>query len=190
MKNVRSVSVFALALSLGAFPSAAFALANLQSPKDSGSVNFLAVGRPSMLKIHGKAPGPEAKLRVDGGKLSGTATFKLDQLDTGIALRNEHMKNYLKTAQNPNAVLTLKDVPVDAGFEKSLGNDGERPFTGTLLLNGKEQPVTGTYLAKNGQVDAKFPVKLSGHGIEIPSYLGVTVREDVDVTVSLPLKKE
>jgi hypothetical protein len=57
-------------------------------------------------------------------------------------------------------------------------------------LHGKEQGVKGTYLAKDGKIDAKFQIKLTDFGIEIPSYLGITVAETVDVQVALPLRKE
>lgn len=178
-------------LSLLLLTATAEAAIPLKAAPTGGSVSFLAVGRPSMLKIHGKAPAPTAKLSLDGLKLLGTAEFEMDKLGTGISLRDQHMKEkYLKVKENPKATLTLTDAPVDAAFATSLTNSGEKAFKGKLKLNGQEKEVQGTYQAKAGLVQAKFPIKLNDFGIEIPSYLGVTVAENVDVQVELPLQKE
>ncbi len=177
-----------LALIVAASASAAIPL---KSNAGEGTVNFLAVGRPSMLKIKGEAKGPEAKLNLDGEKLSGAISFSLEKLDTGIALRNEHMKEkYLEVKTHPTATLTLTDVAVDPAFGLSLTNGSEKPFRGKLALHGKEQEVNGTYTASAGNIIATFPLKLSDFAIDIPSYLGVKVAEDVAVSVELPLRKE
>jgi hypothetical protein len=157
---------------------------------EKSEVNFLAVGKPSMLKIHGKATGPEANLKLEKGNLSGVTKFVLDQLDTGIGLRNQHMKEkYLQTKEFPKAELTILTAAVDPGFENSMSN-GEKPFLGRLKLHGKEQNVSGIFSVSKGIVMAKFTLKVTDYGIEIPSYLGVTVTDSVDVSVNLALMKE
>jgi len=178
--------VFLLAL-VSSLAQAAIPLKGLPD----GSVNFLAVGKPSALKIHGKASGPEAKFTLDGTKLTGAAEFDMNNLNTGINLRDQHMKEkYLQVKEHPKAKLTLVDVPVDPGFADTLTNGGEKPFKGKLQLHGQERDVEGTYTAKDGLVRAKFQIKLTTYGIEIPSYLGITVAELVDVNVDLPIAKE
>jgi polyisoprenoid-binding protein YceI len=163
----------------------------LKNDAGSGTVEFLAVGRPSMLKIHGTAPGPVAALSDNGKQLSGTVDFDMDKLDTGISLRTEHMKEkYLQVKQYPKSTLTLTDAPVDAAFEKALSSGGEKPFKGKLALHGKEHEVAGTYTADSGLVKAKFPITLSDYSIDVPKYLGVTVADTVEVNVELPLKKQ
>lgn len=183
---MKTLLLLALTL-LPAFAQAAIPLKG----KPDGSVNFLAVGKPSALKIHGKASGPEAKLELDGTKLTGSAEFDMNNLTTGINLRDQHMKEkYLQVKDHPKAKLTLTDVAVDPAFATSLSNNGEKPFKGKLQLHGQERDVEGTYTAKNGLVQAKFQIKLTNYGIEIPSYLGITVAELVDVNVDLPISKE
>ena len=170
-------------------PSIGFAAVNLKSA--GGTVSFLAVGKPSMLKIRGKAADPAAQLKVDGGILSGTATVEMARFETGIGLRDKHMKEkYLQVEQHPKAVLTITQAKVGPDFEKTLSTAGELPFEGKLGLHGKEGVVKGTFSAKDGAVTAKFPLTLSDYAIEIPSYLGVTVAENVDVEASLPLARE
>lgn len=179
-----------LTISLFLLPEWSQASIQLKGVPEKSEVNFLAVGKPSMLKIHGKATGATANLKLDKGNISGTSEFALDQLDTGIDLRNQHMKEkYLQTKEFPKAELTILTAAVDPGFETTLTN-GEKPFQGKLKLHGKEQNVTGTFSASNGIVNAKFSLKVTDFGIDIPSYLGVTVTESVDVSVNLALKKE
>jgi len=190
MKNLKLILLTALlapALSIAA-PEKPL---NLKSEPGASKVTFLAVGRPSMLKIHGTASsGPAADLKVEGAQLKGAVSFEMDKLDTGIDMRTQHMKDkYLQVKEHPNAKLTLTEAPVDPTFVNTLTNSGEKPFKGTLQLHGKEKEVNGTYTAANGLVQAKFPIKLSDFAIEIPSYLGVTVADMVDVAVELPLKK-
>jgi hypothetical protein len=178
-------------LFLSLVAGSAFAAATPLTNAGSGKVEFLAVGKPSALKIHGTSDGgANAKLNLDGAQLKGSVEFQMDKLDTGIGLRTEHMKEkYLQTKQYPTSKLTLLDAPVDGGFAASLTNSGEKKFRGTLLLHGKEKEVTGTYTAQNGDIKAKFPITLSDYGIDIPKYLGITVADTVDVDVDVPLKK-
>ena len=142
-----------------------------------------------MLKIHGTAEGPTANLQADGSQLKGAIEFQLDKLDTGIALRTEHMKEkYLQINEHPQAKLTILEAAVDSGFDKTLTNSAKKSFRGSLNLHGIEKDVSGTFTAEKGLVKANFPLNLSDFAISVPKYLGVTIAETVDVSVELPLK--
>jgi len=157
---------------------------------ESGEVEFLAVGKPSMLKIHGKAENPEAHLSVNGGDLNGSVSMEMEKFSTGIGLRDKHMKEkYLETAAHPKARLTLKNAKVGSGFAESLTNPAEA-FEGILSFHGQDRPVKGSFSVEAGKMSAKFPLPLTDFGVEIPTYLGVTVAETVDVSVNLALVKE
>ena len=129
------------------------------------------------------------ELRVDpaqAAKLSGELSVELRTLDTGISLRNTHMReHYLEVGRGE-------------GFERAvlgdivLGADpatvsGSTTFTATLLVHGISKPVAGTArITRNGnevRVDAAFPVRLSEFGIPDPRYLGVGVKDQVQVKV-------
>lgn len=178
-------------LALGAPPPAKETALELKADLAGAKVTFLAVGKPSMLKIHGTAAtGPAGQLKVEGNQLQGSIEMDMDKLDTGIDLRTEHMKEkYLEVKEYPKSTLILIEAPVDEGFASTLTNKGEKPFKGKLKLHGKEQEVTGTFTVVDGNVAAKFPVKLSDFAVEIPSYLGIKVADVVNVDVILPLKK-
>lgn len=152
-----------------------------------GSIEFIALGRPNMLRINGKASGAEGQFVWKGDLVSGEAKFKLEGLDTGIALRTRHMKEkYLEVATYPEARLVLTEFRVPAGF--SSGKKVEDvPFQGKLTLHGKEKPVSGkAMIEKKGEelsVNAGFTVKTGEFGIATPSFAGITMAEDVEVKV-------
>ncbi len=164
--------------------------------KAQSKIEFLAVGRPSMLKIRGIAkPEGEAKvlegsLSEKSGILSGKASFALSTLDTGIALRNRHMKEkYLETAKFPNAELALTELKLPKELLSGEGEAKAVPFQGTLTVHGVPKPVSGKVDVRRAgstmHLSFEFGTKITGHGIELPSFMGVTVAEDVQVLVSL-----
>jgi YceI-like domain len=122
---------------------------------------------------------------VFGGDLS----VDLDTLDTGIGLRNEHLRRrYLEVERGPgfdHAILS----GISLGEGDPRGLQGKAHFTGTLLVHGTKRPVAGqATVHREGstiRVVASFPVTVSEFGIEKPRYLGVGVKDQVNVTVSL-----
>jgi polyisoprenoid-binding protein YceI len=118
------------------------------------------------------------------GTVSGAVEVKLDTLSTGISLRDRHMREtYLEVTKGPGyAVAVLDNIHVDKV-------DGKGAFHGTLTLHGQTREVTGTTTVqkKDGQlrVSAEFPLKVSDFQILKPTYLGIGVRDDIQVKVSL-----
>jgi polyisoprenoid-binding protein YceI len=153
---------------------------------DAGSVEFLATGWPSALKIHGKGTGPGGTLTVTDHSVSGSLAVDLASLETGIALRDRHLKEeYLQVERYPQARLTLSRLDV------TLVPDGDSfggvavPFEGTLLLHGVEKPVSGVAKVSRRDsqitVSAQFSINLGDFGVAVPKYMGITVAEKVDV---------
>jgi polyisoprenoid-binding protein YceI len=66
---------------------------------------------------------------------------------------------------------------------------GKATFTGTLALHGQKKAIAGTadLRPQDGKihVDAHFPVRVSDFQIPKPTYLGVGVRDEVQINVSL-----
>jgi polyisoprenoid-binding protein YceI len=119
--------------------------------------------------------------------LVGDMSVDLTTLDTGIGLRNQHLReNYLEVqkAGFETAVLSAIDVGVLAPDVA----EGSRPFTARLRLHGTTQPVAGRVtFRRRGSVlrlEATFPVQIADYGIPDPRYLGVGVRNEVTVRVS------
>lgn len=156
--------------------------------KTDGVVEFEAIGRPSLLKIHGKGEGPTGEMKLVQGKLSADLVFNLNSLETGLSLRDKHMKEkYLKTQDHPNAHFTL--VAVENLSEILAAKKNEGRFKGELELNGKKNPLQGNLVYKpNGSdssVEANFEVKLTDYAIDIPSFAGITVADKIIVKVNL-----
>ena len=154
-----------------------------------GSLEFSAIGKPSALKIVGKSGAPKGTLLLTQNNLEGALLLDLNGLDTGIELRNHHMKEkYLQTQTYPQARLKLQSV----GFplEKMMSDyaAAEVPFSGSLLLHGVEKPVTGKGTFKRAgdtlTGSAVFQIKLSDFAIGVPSFMGVTVADVVNVTTT------
>jgi polyisoprenoid-binding protein YceI len=131
------------------------------------------------------------RLAVDSsrpGALAGQLEVDLATLDSGIGLRNTHMRdNYLEVGKGEGySRAVLKDIVLAADPAAFLG---ATTFTATLRVHGVERPVHGTARASREgtgvRIDATFPVVLPDHGISKPRYLGVGVRDEVQVRVKL-----
>jgi polyisoprenoid-binding protein YceI len=121
--------------------------------------------------------------------LGGEVAVDLKTLDTGIGLRNEHMRTeYLEVGKGQGFdTAVLSDIRL--GDATSEGFQGRTRFTGTLLLHGTKKEIAGQAdIRREGagtRADASFPVVLADFGIATPRYLGVGVKNEVQVKVSL-----
>jgi polyisoprenoid-binding protein YceI len=155
----------------------------------SGNVEFRATGHPSSLRIVGKGAAPKGKFTVAGNQAQGTISFDLNSLDTGIEMRTHHMKEkYLETGKYQQATLTVSHLTLPEDIAISHFSAENIPFTGTLLLHGVQKPVSGTAkIEKTGDkviLSAQFGLKVSDYGIVIPSFAGITMADEVQVTVA------
>ena len=118
----------------------------------------------------------------------GSLVVDLRSIDTGINLRNEHLREkYLEVDKAPAyatatlSAIDLKGVDPDAP-------DGKGTFTGSLMLHGTTKAVSGPVEVRKAgsgvRVKASFPVNLSDYNIPEPRYLGVGVKNTVQVDVS------
>jgi polyisoprenoid-binding protein YceI len=174
--------IFALAIS---------AIANASEIKVSKSnVEFLAIGKPSAIKIRGKSTNLDSQLQFKGKTLTGQFTFDLTSLDTGIETRNEHMKEkYLETGKFKTSELKLKSLALTQDLCKDDVKLEKSPFEGTLKLHGQEQPVKGDFdvSAKKGQghSQVRFKISITDYKIDIPTYMGIKVADQVENTIDL-----
>ena len=128
--------------------------------------------------------GEVAASAAEPGTVSGALRVDLQTLETGIAVRDRHMReNYLEVEKGPEfAVATFDQIRVEKLAGKST-------FKGTLLLHGQRQEVTGVadLQQKDGRirVQAQFPIRVSAFQIPKPTYLGVGVRDEIQIKVVL-----
>jgi polyisoprenoid-binding protein YceI len=119
--------------------------------------------------------------------LAGELSVDLRSLDTGIELRNTHMLGtYLEVDRGQGFDRAVLSSVLVSGDVETLS--GSATFTGELRLHGVTKSVRGdAELTRSGssvRVTAAFPVVLADHGIAPPRYLGVGVRDRVQVRVS------
>lgn len=135
-------------------------------------------------------------LTSSGGSpaLTGAVSVDLRTLDSGIGLRNTHIRDkYLEVGKGDDyATAILSEVSIAGGDPAAF--EGRTTFTGTLLLHGVKKPVAGeAQIRRNrssAKVEATFPVTLSDFAIPKPQYLGVGVKEEIQVKVSLLVTSE
>ena len=121
----------------------------------------------------------------ESGSVSGMVQVDLTTLETGIGLRVQHMKDkYLKIHRSPTlTVATLEEILIERAEEGSM------PFHGRLTLHGEQHTISGIadlQAQSHGggvRVRARFPISLAAFGIQPPHYLGVGVRDEVQVQV-------
>lgn len=190
---MNSLKCSALALLLLNFNSYA-AVAKYEMKKNNGAVKFFALGNPSAIRIDGFGSGPEGRLEVvadeKNSKIAGQFIVDLGSLDSGIEMRDAHMKEkYLEIEKFPTAKLTIETINIEGNILKNF-NKTNIPFTGVMNLHGKEKAVSGTAELKSQAKDdvkviAKFKIKSSDFNIEIPSFAGITVADEINLEVEM-----
>lgn len=161
--------------------------AGAQLKSAGASVSFTAVG-PAGMKIVGNTS--ELAVADDAKKI--TIAVPLAGIKTGIDLRDRHMREkYLQVDQFPRAELEVTraslNLPSDGANAAGTGQ-------GTMKIHGRSKPVSFKYTAKRAgasyEVTGSVQVNVKDYGIEIPSYMGVTVKPDVDVSVKFTAKDQ
>ena len=134
-----------------------------------------------------KGEGAGLTCSESGGKLK--ITVPVNNLKTGIGLRDRHLKRYLKADQHPNATLVVERSKL-----KLPGNDKEveASATGDFTLNGETKPVKFSYkAARTGSdyhVQALATIDITDFKIEQPCYLRVCVDKEVKLKVKFKLR--
>ena len=122
-------------------------------------------------------------------RLTGEISMDLATIDTGIALRNKHLREtYLEVAKGAGFdKAVLSEIRLNEADGESF--DGRTAFTGNLLLHGMKHAVDGTAeIRHDGQgrrVQAEFRIVLTDFGVKPPEYLGVGVGDRLLVKVDL-----
>lgn len=124
--------------------------------------------------------------------------FEVDlaSVDTGIELRNEHMRdNFLETGKYPKASYKATSIQVPKKPDLKKTQTIQLVSSGDFTLHGvttkKTIPLTVEYTPAVGKVPAqarikgKFPVPLAQHQIKRPEAILVKLAETVFVDVDL-----
>lgn len=143
------------------------------------SVTFEVQGNPGFLTIEGKGAKVNfGKMQKDKDLFSGVFDVNLENFDTGIELRNQHMRDkYLEIEKYPIAHFWLKPV--------AIPKQGYFNFEGKLTLHGVKKKIEGVGFVKDEKIEAKFNINMSDYGIQKAEYRGVGVEDKVSVIVRI-----
>jgi polyisoprenoid-binding protein YceI len=163
----------------------AFAAHAAFSSVGESSSGFRAVG-PGGLKIDGTGSG--IKVTEAGGTL--TITAPVNNLKTGMSLRDDHLKKAINADKHPTASLAVPrsslQVPEDGKAVTSSA-------TGKFTLNGVTKDVKFDYkvnrTGSDYHVQGKTQIDITTFKIEKPCYLGVCVEKDIQVKVQFKLRE-
>ena len=110
-------------------------------------------------------------------------TLPLASFQTGIDLRDKHLRNHLEADKYPVAELR---VPLAALQLPAAGAPTSGAGQAPLSFHGVVKPVSFTWKATRGaglDVAGALQLDFREFGVPVPSYLGVSVRPLVDVAV-------
>jgi len=159
-----------------------------------------------METFQGKTSRLEGTIDVDPARLADSATlhFEVDMasLDTGIAKRNQHMReNHLETAKYPRAIFDGAVLHGTGGASLVAGKPTTLDVEGAFTLHGVTRririPVEVTYKPQGaggksgaaggaGAIAFKttFPVSLVDYAISRPQFLFLKLADTQEVRVS------
>jgi hypothetical protein len=157
-------------------------LVNVAGPE----VSFTLIG-PAGMKIVGNG----SALRVLDEGSAVKISVPLAGMKTGISIRDKHMhEKYLETANFPTTELQVARSALKIPAAGAVTQD----TTGLLLLHGKSKSVAFHYnCARIGgqlKVQGTMHLNMNDFGIQVPSYLGVTVKPDVDIAAQFEVTDE
>lgn len=144
--------------------------------------------RVTLVPVPGETREVQADLTFDPANLqniSGKVLVDLRHLDTGIALRDDHARNFLGVMDHPQAEFKISRI---TGIKKLISNQELQGFAeGSFLLRGITRPLKAPikvrFDGKTLQVSTRFDVVLKDHNISIPG-----ADDTTDVMVKFNLK--
>ncbi len=112
----------------------------------------------------------------------------LATLDTGIGLRNRHMRdNYLQTDKYPLAQYSGKMIRYEAANDSTYLVDVDGLFT----LHGVEQKLTlqGKVTIRGDRLHVQAPIqlKLADYKVKIPKFMFLKISELIDIKVDFEM---
>jgi len=151
-------------------------------------------------KIVGRAEEISGGVALDlsnlASRASGSIHVNLKELDTGLSLRNQHMReNHLHTNEFPEATFTITSIVTAEPANISGGGTATTLLRGKLDLHGvtKDYEIMGTlgFDPASGTLHAryKWSILLKDHAIPRPEFLFMKLSDTQQITVDLEFGK-
>lgn len=192
MAAVAAVSILAMPV------MAASSLRNFEVALDHHSPNEASfTSKAAIVRFTGRTDKVTGTLSIDVDNVSnagGAMTVDVSSLDTGIGMRNEHMKKTIEAEKFPTATFKLTKLSVP-GNKLKRNAIVTGTAVGQMTLHGVTRtvsaPVELTFLPQEDanyragdwvEVDSTFKLKLSDYQIQLPApVLGVKVSDELEI---------
>ncbi len=143
----------------------------------------------------------------DATKTTGIITVDLSTLDTGIDMRNRHMRErFLQTPQFPTASFELKKVNPKSDAVLETNRTLDLTLEGSLTIHGVTRdsvsvPARVTLLQRSPgrgtdpgpsvlHLTATFPVRLQDYNIDRPEFLFMKLSDSLQIEVDVLLSDQ
>ncbi|MDB5098540.1 MAG: YceI like family protein [Cyanobacteria bacterium RYN_339] len=195
---MRRSALLAIAATLFVAPSAM--ARDFVVSEDKHTVNDASfTSRAAIVRMIGRTPKLTGSANIqltDMAKSSGTVNVDLLSLDTGISMRNEHMRNFLETSKFPQAIFKFTSIKLD-GNKLEPGKLVVGTATGTITIHGVTKPLTApielTYLPQGDpkyrpgdwlHFYSQFKTKVSDFNIALPApMIGQKLANDLTIEI-------
>ena len=199
---MRRVALLALTASFLATPAAVAAPGAIDFvvTEDKHTVNDASfTSRAAIVRMIGrtnKISGDAHMLLSDMAKSSGTVNVDLTSVDTGISMRNQHMRGFLETDKFPQAIFTFTGIKLD-GNKLEAGKLVVGTATGAITIHGVTKalstPIELTYLPQGDpkyragdwiHFYSQFKTKVSDFNIALPlPMIGQKLANDLTIEI-------
>lgn len=146
-----------------------------------------------MESFKGRTNQISGSIETDLAQLADSLRFRIEvdlaSLDTGIGLRNQHMRdNHLETDTFPTAVFAGGNVESTTSPALTPGTSATVRLAGELSLHGVTRPVeidVNLTLVESGalNVSSDFVINLSAHDIKRPKFLVLKLADEQKIHV-------
>lgn len=145
-------------------------------------------------RIVGTAEGLSGTIQTDlaaPAQTTGTVQFAVEDMETGNALRDRHMRGdqWLNGDANPNIVFTIERLDNVTTNTDGARTDITGTAVGTISVNGVAAPATAQVViaanteTKTIRVQPEFTVRLADHNVTgRDGSIGDTVGETIDIS--------
>lgn len=178
------------AISVIFFASASFASAptsNQTSKLILNSIEFTAPCSVKSMTIKGQASELTGQALRTGDRItSGEVKVPVKSLKTGMAMRDEHMRERIfKAADGTYPDLTFKATQSNCATGSA---EMHCSIQGLFSIRGTEKPATFDCTSTDQNLSCRSNLKLSDYSIEQPSQLGIKVSNDISVDIQLKIE--
>jgi polyisoprenoid-binding protein YceI len=167
----------------------------LDLSRSEHNVEFDLTGFPDVISVFGSVKKKSESILngvffLESNLLSGSAEIGLETIETGIRKQDLLMKKkYLETDKWKSAKFMVERVQLPGKFSPANFFVKAVPFDGTLLLHGVRHKVSGSVDVESNANDLKlrflFDINMPDYGISLPSYFGMTLTGNVQVSATV-----